>query len=676
MTRTPLCLHLFRRGSFAPLRQEGRGFCLLLFFLLVSLQAYPLGYKLTGTVIGTPKGYDYSTGTSSYNINNRDCAFDGDLSTYFASSYSSGGWVGLDLGKTCVITRVGFAATPRGNGSELTLLGLIEGANLPDFSDALPLYLIKEAAPSGRLTYADVTVTRAFRYVRYKGTQGSRSTIAELEFWGYGSKGSDKGLYQVTNLPTVVINTTSGNDPVDKVNELESRITIISDDGKTILEQDGTSRLRGNNSMTHPKKPYRIKFNEKQRPLDAPAKAKKWTLINNYGDKTLLRNCLAFEISRRMGIGYTPYCRPVDVIMNGDYKGCYQLCDAIDIRKHRVDIAEMDSTCTEGDLLSGGYLIEIDAYASKEPIHFTSTRSTPVTVKYPDDEDILTVQFNYIRSHYNTFENALYKSNWKDPELGYRQYLNLPSFHRHFLVGELSGNTDTYWSTYMYKDRNETQFFVEPVWDFDLAFENDDRTYPICSQSDYIYRTKGSYAGNFKAIVDRIIITDAGSAAELRELWANVRYFNGINTEELQAYVDSVADELMESQQLNFIRWPIMNKKVHQNPKLWGSYGAEVKNVRDYIARRIAWMDNKLKYDAKAFEDGINEMAEAGPQPEIHVWKRRVFISGIPGGTPYNVFSARGSLEAQGISGREGPQLKPGIHIINIYGQAYKILVR
>ena len=72
MTRTPLCLHLFRRGFFASLRREGRGFCLLLFFLLVSLQAYPLGYKLTGTVIGTPKGYDYSTGTSSYNINNRE----------------------------------------------------------------------------------------------------------------------------------------------------------------------------------------------------------------------------------------------------------------------------------------------------------------------------------------------------------------------------------------------------------------------------------------------------------------------------------------------------------------------------------------------------------------------------------------------------------------------------
>ena len=649
---------------------------LFLFLFLFSLTVFPVGHKLTGTIIGSPRGYNYSTGSGSSTVNIRDYAFDGDLTTFFASSMSSGGWVGLDLGRTYVINKVGFAASPRSNGVQQSLLGLFEGANQPDFSDALPIYLLKEAAPSGEMTYAEVNVTRAFRYVRYKGIESTRSTIAELEFWGYYSLGNDNHFYQVTNLPTVVIHTASGYDPYDKVNELESHITVISDDGKTILQQDGTSRLRGNNSMTHPKKPYRIKFNEKQRPLDAPAKARKWTLINNYGDKTLLRNCLAFEISRRMGIGFTPWCRPVDVIMNGEYKGCYQFCDAIDIRKHRVDIYEMDSTCTEGDLLTGGYLIEIDAYASKEPKYFTSSRSTPVSVKYPDEDDILPVQFNYIRQYYNTFESSLYKSTWKNPELGYRQYLNLPSFHRHFLVGEFSGNTDTYWSTYMYKDRYDTQFYVEPVWDFDLAFENDDRTYPICNNTDYIYRTDGSAAGNFRSIVDRIIITDAGSASDLRDLWANARYFNGINTEELQAYVDSVAGELMESQALNFIRWPIMNKKVHENPKLWGSYEAEVKNVKDYLARRITWMDKKLRYNRQTFEDNMAETKNVGPQPEIHVWGRHVFVSGISGGTHYDVFSTQGVLEAQGISGEEGPLLSPGIHIVSICGQSQKILVR
>lgn len=654
------------------------GLPLLLLTFLVSLPAFSLGRKLTGTVIGTAKGYDYDRGVNSSTVNIRDWAFDGNLSTYFAGYTTAKSWVGLDLGKGYVITKIGFAAGTRSNGPERTLIGLFEGANQPDFSDALPLFLIKEMAPQYEMRYADIGVSRSFRYVRYKGLEGTRSTIAELEFWGYASAGNDSRFYQVTNLPTVVIHTLSGNDPVDKVNEIDSHISIISNNGKTLFLQDGTTRLRGNNSMTYPKKPYRIKFNEKRRPLgNAPANARKWTLINNYGDKTLMRNCLAFELSRRMGIGFTPFCQPVDVIMNSEYKGCYQLCDAIDIRPRRIDIAEMDTACTEGDLLTGGYLIEIDAYASKEPKYFISTRQTPVTVKYPDDDEILPVQFNYIKQHYNSFEASLYKSTWKDPEAGYRHYLNLPSFQRHFLVGELSGNTDTYWSTYMYKDRYDTQFYVEPVWDFDLGFENDNRTYPICSQTDYIYRTRGSSAGNFKSIVDRIIINDTGAATELRDMWANARYFNGINVEELQAYVDSMANVLMESQALNFIRWPIMNTKVHQNPRVWGSYEAEVQNVKDYIARRIPWMDNKLRYNEETFAANQQSMANGRwSMAEIHIWNRHVYVAGIPGGTAYSVYSSQGTLEAQGISGEEGPMLKSGIHIVSINGNTQKVLVK
>ena len=61
---------------------------------------------------------------------------------------------------------------------------------------------------------------------------------------------------------------------------------------------------------------------------------------------------------------------------------------------------------------------------------------------------------------------------------------------------------------------------------------------------------------------------------------------------------------------------------------------------------------------------------------EIHVWGRRIFVAGIPGGTPYTVFSPEGKLEAQGISGEEGPQLKPGIHIIRIGGRGHNVLVK
>ena len=61
-------------------------------------------------------------------------------------------------------------------------------------------------------------------------------------------------------------------------------------------------------------------------------------------------------------------------------------------------------------------------------------------------------------------------------------------------------------------------------------------------------------------------------------------------------YIDAWEQTLGESQELNFMRWPIMNQYVHQNPRLWGSYQAEVQNVRRYMKERITWIDNKLGY--------------------------------------------------------------------------------
>ena len=71
---------------------------------------------------------------------------------------------------------------------------------------------------------------------------------------------------------------------------------------------------------------------------------------------------------------------------------------------------------------------------------------------------------------------------------------------------------------------------------------------------------------------------------------------NNINEEGEEQEEIEEEENLQESQKLNFMRWPIMNEKVHENPDVWGSYAAEVQNVRRYIIERLLWMDNKLGY--------------------------------------------------------------------------------
>ena len=556
----------------------------LLAFLSISFGVCPIkgqDAKLSGTVIGTEKSVDYGTNTASTTVNTCECAFDGNLNTYFAAYDRSFAWVGLDLGEPYIITRIGWAPANRNRGDERILLGVFEGANSPDFMDAIPIYIIKNKGTFNQMDYADIVCSKGFRYVRYVGPSDQRCNIGELEFYGHAGIGDESNLARLTNLPTVSIHTKNNVEPYDKEHNINALITIVNEQGNKVQTDSGTVRLRGNSSIKFPKKPYRIKFNKKRKVLDAPAKAKKWTLINNYGDKTLMRNLLAFELSRCLNMPYTPYSKSVDVVLNGEYKGNYQLCDHIDVKKKRV---ELDTIADKsGDLKSTAFLMEVDARASTEKCWFKSEKGTPVTIHYPDDDEITPQQKSYIEDCFNALEK-----DWK-------KTLDLNTFIGHFLVGELSGNTDTYWSVYMYKHRKNDTIFVGPVWDFDIAFDNDQRTYPVNSKKDFLYRSGGSTTGNMKNFVDNIVVSDAEAKAKMLEIWGKARE-NGMTEQHLLDFIDKQVNNLQESQELNFMRWPVMNELVHENAKVWGSYAEEVENVRRFITERLTWMDNKLGY--------------------------------------------------------------------------------
>ena len=541
----------------------------------------PTPSKLSGTIIGTAYSVDYSSGQKSTTVNTRHNVFDGDFETYFASYERSGTWVGLDLGSKHIITKIGYS--PRITQPHRVELALIEGANKPDFSDALPIYMIRQAAPERKMTYSETSCSRGFRYVRYVSPNDVRCNLAELEFYGYEDEGDDSQLYQLTNLPTVIINTENAQEIVSKENEISSNVYIISENGTNLLSTSETGvRGRGNASWDQfPKKPYRLKFKSKQSPLGAPASAKKWTLISNYSDKSLMRNILAFEASRRFGQAYTPYCHPVDVIVNGEYRGCYQLCDQVEAAEGRVPAKD-------------GYLIEIDAYAWKEVSAFWSWKGTPVTIKHPDEDDITDAQRNHIESFFNQMESAALGADFTDPEKGYRKYLDLESFLRNLLVGDFCGNTDLLWSVYMYKDAADGKLYTGPTWDHDLSFDNDYRSHPINNNNDFIFLTVPSPASDAVREMTRKIVKDDPQAKQmLAELWAEA-YENG-SLKTLPDYLDQTYLLLQESQELNFKRWKILNQTVHMNFQALGSYEAEVQFVKKCIEERLVRFDQYVK---------------------------------------------------------------------------------
>ena len=527
--------------------------------------------------------------------------------TLMGSDENGRSWVGLDLGTPYVIERVGWCPQEGASEQGSVVLGLFEGSNREDFMDAIPLYMIKEEGTVGEFSYANVRVTRGFRYVRWCAPADTNSDVAEVEFYGYAGVGNDSRFYQLTNLPTLSYHTYSGQEPYDKIHELESEMCLIYDGGTRIQEYPILARERGNGSRYElfKKRPYRIKFNDgkshhmlKDSPLESPAKAKKWTLIPNWRDKSLMRNNVAFEMSRRLGLAYTPWIQNVDVIVNGEYKGNYQLCDQITVDPNRVDIYNMESWDVDDSSISGGYLLEITSPGG-EAYHFSSSHGIPVDVKSPDADDIMSEQFSYIMDAFNEMESKLWADNYQHSEKGYRSRLDIESFLRYFLVGEFSGNNDAMWSIYLYKERDDDLFHFGPVWDFDLSMDNDQRTYPANGKPDWLFNY-GSAVNGIRDFVRRIL-SDPYANERLASIWSDLRESGAFSQDSLWAFVDSLGNVLDESQELNFTRWDNLDQLLTLQQFAPGTYQGELDIIKNYLNERIRWIDKKLGY--KDYDD-------------------------------------------------------------------------
>lgn len=318
--------------------------------------------------------------------------------------------------------------------------------------------------------------------------------------------------------------------------------------------------------------------------------------------------------------------------MNGEYKGCYQLCDQVEVNPGRVEVTEMSPEDVEGESLSGGYLIEIDAYAYQEPEQswFTTRRSNPVTIKSPKDDEIQPVQKEYIKSYFQKLEDGVYATDYKSENPAYLSMFDLDSFLQYFIVSEISGNTDSFWSTYMRKDRGDDRFITSPVWDVDLGFENDVRTYPVLEKSSQVFLSLSGYssiAGSMNTFVRHIVVDNPYNRKRLSELWSIARDVKELQYESLDKYIDYWAGELQQSQHLNFLRWPILNQRVHQNPVAVGSYEGEVDRMKEYLAARLAQLDAPALMGYDSSYSGVTASLSLSPEETLDAANAPVYYN-------------------------------------------------
>lgn len=260
--------------------------------------------------------------------------------------------------------------------------------------------------------------------------------------------------------------------------------TITDTDGGVVHSGALNIRGRGNYTWTLAKKPYRLQLADKTALLGMTAKQKNWALLANHLDAAKVNTHLAYTLGARLsGLTWTPQYRVVEVILNGDYLGLYQLTDLVRMESGRLDEDEADADTGPG--LTGTYLLEIDNnYGAEEPGFDTATYDERVIYDTPDE--LTSAQEAYIQGWVNDFEAALAGPDFMDPDIGWRAYADETSFADWYLVEELFANWDSQFrsSCKLWKARGG-KLHMGPLWDFDVSLGN-----PTVTTSPTEWRTR------------------------------------------------------------------------------------------------------------------------------------------------------------------------------------------
>ena len=317
---------------------------------------------------------------------------------------------------------------------------------------------------------------------------------------------------------------------LDRNHKAPADAVLIDANGDTLY--DGPLKhfkTRGNATFTRQdKKPFSIKFT-KTHNLFHLDKSKSFVLLANAYDESHLRNAIAFDVSRAIGLP-TPHYVFVSLYINDKYNGLYQMTNKVEINKHALDITDLEKLNKEvnprplkesvkfsegmqnqivqskGFLLentpediTGGYLLEIigfqDRYKRKD-CGFMSSKGELIVIREP--EHASKEEVDYIADYYDQMETALHDPKGYNALTGkhYSDYLDVYSFAKYYILNELVMNLDAgITSCFMYKDCN-SKMMAGPSWDFDASLNYSLWGGKYCSANQIWAGSKAGYLGH------------------------------------------------------------------------------------------------------------------------------------------------------------------------------------
>lgn len=386
--------------------------------------------------------------------------------------------------------------------------------------------------------------------------------------------------YNSNGIPVITIKTEGAAAvPNDKTQSIGCTIKVVDPTESTEnVSGEGKIHGRGNATWNYEKKPYKIKFNEKVSVCGFPAN-RDWVLLAHYCDKSLLRETFMFTLSEYIGLPYTVRHQFVELFLNGAYQGVYLLTEQVEEGKERVPVKK------------DGYILELDNYWNKEPLNITTERGHHFTFKYPKvmEEGGMFVgdeSYNFILDYMNRFEAALYGSDYRDPQKGYRPFVDEYTFARWYIVQEIIGNYDT--NMYITLKDRSSKLELYPVWDAEWSMG-------LAGTGPNGWATppqKPIIEGNIKRSQTFIyqMMHDPYFISLVKSEWSSLKAKLPNVKSDMRAYAASIE----RAQRDNFKRWPILDKYISVGLIHLDSWEAEVDYVFDFFDKRCAWFDSWL----------------------------------------------------------------------------------
>ena len=443
--------------------------------------------------------------------------------------------------------------------------------------------------------------------------------------------GSDTAELEMffSELPVVYINTEGGQAITSKEYYINADLIIQGNEmynsGTTTLYNGLTEiRGRGNSTWAQPKKPYRLKL-DKKTDLFGMGKSKHWVLLANYLDESLQRNTLAYNLSGAMGMEQMSTVF-VDVVLNGDFVGNYQLCENIVVDDTRVDIFDWEGFAEDsaaviaeaegldsGDLetymaenmgwitsgtvtfngvnytvanypdieipsITGGYLIELDEYYD-EISKFKTDSNQPIMFKNPEFVATNSDMMAYVQEYIQAFEDAVqadsYTAVYDGRTVHYSELYDFDALVDYWLINEIFFNEEiNKKSTYMYKDIDGLMY-MGPIWDMDWSSGGEGATYQTEQWATRYYSTNAQANQWYK-----FLIQDPWFFIKAQERYWEIR---NAQVADMLAELDSNEEMLTTSAAANGARWGYKYE-----------YNKYVDDLRSWFNSHLSWLDTQM----------------------------------------------------------------------------------